>query len=232
MSWLFLLRHGESMWNKENVFTGWVDIPLSAQGINEALEAGTLLADINFSLVYTSTLIRAIDTAMLVLSKNKSGKAPMILHTGEEKQEAWAKIYNDEMAQKVIPVQRDWHLNERYYGELQGKNKKVTADTYGAEQVQIWRRSFDVPPPNGEALKDTAARTIPFFQETILPHIKANKNILIAAHGNSLRSIVMYLDNLSPAEVVKLEIPTGKPIGYEFDSSAGKFMKKIDPIKK
>ena len=218
MGQLVLLRHGESMWNRENMFTGWVDVPLSEQGIQEALKAGEELADIDFSVIYVSTLDRAMATAMICLSKTHTGKTPVIIHDEEaDRREKWAKIYSDKMNSKIIPVHRDWHLNERYYGELQGKNKKEMVDEYGADQVHIWRRSFDVRPPKGECLKDTADRTIPFFKETIMSQLASNKNILVVAHGNSLRSIVMYLDNLSSDEVVDLEIPTGVPLIYHYD---------------
>jgi len=222
MGQLILIRHGESVWNKKNVFTGWVDVPLSANGIEEALKAGDALADISFDLVFTSVQIRAIETAMIALARNRSEKTPVIQH-GEGKMQEWARIYNKPMEQNTIPVFSDWHLNERYYGELQGKNKKETAEIYGDEQVHIWRRSYDVPPPEGECLQDTAARTIPFFQEQILPELQQGKNILISAHGNSLRSIVMFIDQLSKEEVLQLEIPTGTPLFYEMQD--GKLQK-------
>jgi 2,3-bisphosphoglycerate-dependent phosphoglycerate mutase len=127
----------------------------------------------------------------------------------------WTTIYNDSMSRNIIPVYRDWHLNERYYGQLQGKNKAETAAIYGEEQVHLWRRSYDIAPPEGECLKDTAERTIPFFKENIFTQLQAGKNVLVSAHGNSLRSIVMFIENLSEAEVLKLEIPTGVPLYYE-----------------
>jgi 2,3-bisphosphoglycerate-dependent phosphoglycerate mutase len=216
MSRLILIRHGESVWNKKNVFTGWVDVPLSPNGIDEALDAGKLLAGIEFDVVFTSVQVRSIETAMLVLAGNKSEKTPVIVHQ-EGKMKEWAKIFSDEMERSVVPVYGDWHLNERYYGELQGKNKAETARQYGDEQVHLWRRSYDIPPPNGECLKDTAARTIPFFRDKIVPELAAGKNVLISAHGNSLRSIVMYIDDLSTEEVLSLEIPTGKPLFYEYN---------------
>jgi len=214
MAKLILIRHGQSLWNKKNVFTGWVDVPLSQEGILEATKAGEKLADIEFDVVYTSVQIRAIETAMIALAGNKSEKTPVVIHT-DGKMGEWTAIYSDEMNQNLIPVYRNWHLNERYYGELQGKNKAETAAVYGVEQVHVWRRSYDVAPPNGECLKDTAERTIPFFEENILPQLKAGKNILVSAHGNSLRSIVMFIENLNRDEVLKLEIPTGIPIYYE-----------------
>lgn len=215
MSKLILIRHGESVWNQKNVFTGWVDVPLSGKGINEAIKAGEKLADIEFDVVFTSVQVRAIETAMIALAQNKSSKTPAIVHT-EGKMADWTGIYSDTMRESMIPVYRDWHLNERYYGELQGKNKAETAAVYGDEQVKLWRRSYDVAPPNGECLKDTAERTIPFFNGSILNLVKEGKNVLVSAHGNSLRSIVMFIENLSKEEVLKLEIPTGLPLLFEY----------------
>jgi 2,3-bisphosphoglycerate-dependent phosphoglycerate mutase len=223
MSLLVLLRHGESMWNKKNVFTGWVDVPLSSGGIEEALQAGEKLANVEFDVIYTSTLVRAMQTTMLSMTKSNSRKTPVVMHK-EGKQEQWSKIYSEEMQKEVLPVYTDWHLNERYYGELQGHNKKKTAEIYGAEQVQLWRRSYDIPPPNGECLKDTATRTIPFFKETIIPLLKKGQNVYVVAHGNSLRSIVMHLDNLTEQEVLKLEIATGVPVWYTYENN--QFRKK------
>lgn len=222
---LILLRHGQSEWNKKNLFTGWIDIPLSAEGVEEALNAGEEIRDIPIDLIYTSTLIRGIMTGMLVMTVHSSGKVPTILHPNEGKLEEWAKCYDSESEAELIPVIRSWHLNERMYGELQGKNKQKMREMYGEEQVQIWRRSFSVPPPHGESLKMTAERTIPYFEEEIVPQLKKGKNILVSAHGNSLRSIVMDLDKLSEEEVVHLEIPTGKPIIYTFDEEG---FKKIE----
>ena len=214
MSQLILLRHGESVWNKKNVFTGWVDVPLSPNGITEAIKAGEQLSEIDFDIIFTSVQVRSIETAMLVMAQNKSEKTPVVIHE-EGKMKDWSTIYSEEMVKSTIPVYRDWHLNERYYGELQGKNKAETAKEYGDELVHQWRRSYDIPPPNGECLKDTAERTIPFFEENIIPKLKEGKNILVSAHGNSLRSIVMFIDNLTKEGVLSLEIPTGKPLFYE-----------------
>jgi 2,3-bisphosphoglycerate-dependent phosphoglycerate mutase len=217
MAQLVLIRHGESVWNKKNVFTGWVDVPLSTNGIDEALKAGDRLSDITFDVVYTSVQIRAIQTAMIALARNKSDKTPVIVHT-EGKMAEWTGIYSDEMRKSIVPVYRDWHLNERYYGHLQGKNKAETAEAYGKEQVHLWRRSYDVAPPEGECLKDTAERTIPFFKEKILTDLHEGKNVLVSAHGNSLRSIVMYIENLTREEVLQLEISTGIPILFSFEN--------------
>ena len=214
MGKLVLIRHGESAWNKKNVFTGWVDVPLSSAGIIEAIKAGEQLAHIEFNCIFTSVQIRAIETAMIAMAQNKSNNTAVIIHS-EGKMKEWTKIYSKEMQDSIIPIYRDWHLNERYYGELQGKNKAETAKEYGDEQVHVWRRSYDVPPPAGECLKDTANRTIPFFKDHVMPLLEQGQNVLISAHGNSLRSIVMFIENLTKEEVLDLEIPTGQPITYE-----------------
>ncbi len=191
MTTLVLIRHGQSLWNAENKFTGWTDLGLSEKGIEEAEEAGKKLENVPFDVVHTSALIRAQKTAEIIIKKNKKSKK--------------------------IPVYKDKRLNERHYGSLQGLNKKETAEKYGAEQVHIWRRSFDVPPPDGESLKMNAERTIPYFKENIIQDLKKGKNVLVSAHGNSLRSIVMYIENISKEDVVKLEIETGVPRTYVFE---------------
>lgn len=218
MTKLILMRHGESQWNSYNLFTGWVDIPLSSKGIAEALEGGKKIKDLPIDFIFTSSLIRAQMTAMLAMSVHHSGKVPVILHPAEGKLEDWAKIYSPEAAAGTIPVVRAWELNERMYGELQGLNKAELAEKYGKEQVQIWRRSYDVPPPNGESLAMTAARSIPYFEKHVVPKLKEGTNVFISAHGNSLRSIMMKLDHLTSDQVVKLELATGEPIIYEFEN--------------
>jgi 2,3-bisphosphoglycerate-dependent phosphoglycerate mutase len=205
---LILIRHGESQWNLENRFTGWVDVPLSAKGEQEATNAGYLLKGYTFDKGYTSVLQRAIKTLEIILSI-----------TG----------------QTNLPIERDQALNERHYGALQGLNKAETAKKYGDAQVKIWRRSYDVPPPAdktelnpdgvSESLKDTAARTLPYFEAKILPDILAGKNVIVAAHGNSLRSIVMKLDSLTKEQVLELNIPTGAPLLYVYDDS-GKILER------
>ncbi|MAG74446.1 MAG: 2,3-bisphosphoglycerate-dependent phosphoglycerate mutase [Euryarchaeota archaeon] len=194
MTTLVLIRHGQSLWNAENKFTGWTDIGLSEKGIEEAEEAGKKLENVPFDVVHTSALIRAQKTAEIIIKNNKKSKK--------------------------IPVYKDKRLNERHYGSLQGLNKKETAEKYGAEQVHIWRRSFDVPPPDGESLKMNAERTIPYFKENIIQDLKKGKNVLVSAHGNSLRSIVMYIENISKEDVVKLEIETGVPRTYVFEEDS------------
>lgn len=225
MAKLILMRHGQSQWNRNNLFTGWVDIPLSTKGIEEALEGGRQIKDEPIDVIFTSTLIRAQMTAMLAMTLHHSEKVPVVLHTGEGKLEDWGKIYSSKAQVQTIPVICAWELNERMYGELQGLNKAELAEKFGPEQVQIWRRSFDVPPPKGESLKMTAARTIPYFEQTIVPLIKQGMNVFVAAHGNSLRSIIMDLDGLSDQEVVKLELPTGQPVIYSFEND--RFIKQL-----
>jgi 2,3-bisphosphoglycerate-dependent phosphoglycerate mutase len=224
MSKLILLRHGQSVWNQWNVFTGWVDVPLSSQGIEEAFAAGKLIRDIPIDVIFTTPLIRASMTAMLAMSVHSSHKVPVIKHTGEGKMEEWGKIFSVETMEKCIPVIPAWQLNERMYGELQGLNKAELAKKYGPEQVHIWRRSFDVSPPGGESLEMTAARTIPYFEENIFPHLIEGRNVFVSAHGNSLRSIIMRLDGLSKEEVVALELPTGLPIIYDYNN--GEYLKQ------
>lgn len=223
MAQLILMRHGESEWNKRNLFTGWVDVPLSFGGVQEAIEAGKRIADIPIDVIYVSSLMRAQLTAMIAMSEHKGGKVPLLTHPGEGKREEWNKIHSSKSAKETIPVIEAWQLNERMYGDLQGLNKQETREQYGDEQVHIWRRSYDVPPPNGECLADTAARAIPYFQEMIVPHLASGQNVFISAHGNSLRAITMHLENLSKEEVLKLEIGTGVPIIYEY--SSGEFTK-------
>lgn len=215
---LILMRHGQSQWNLNNLFTGWVDIPLSTKGIEEALEGGRQIRDEPIDVIFTSTLIRAQMTAMLAMTMHHSGKVPVILHPGEGMQEDWSKIYSSKTQTQTIPVIRAWELNERMYGELQGVNKAELAEKFGPEQVQIWRRSYDIPPPKGESLKMTAARTIPYFEQSIVPLIQQGMNVFVAAHGNSLRSIIMDLDELTDQEVVKLELPTGLPVIYIYEN--------------
>ena len=193
-NFLVLVRHGQSKWNAQNLFTGWKNPGLTSDGKKEAIKAGSLIKqrNIQFSMMFTSALKRAQITGQIIL---------------------------DGIEQTNIEVIKDEALNERDYGDLSGLNKDDARKEWGEEQVHIWRRSFDVPPPGGESLKDTAERVLPFFNISILPKIIEGKNILVAAHGNSLRSLVMQLDNLSKEEVISLEIPTGAPIIYSFEAN-------------
>lgn len=213
---LILLRHGQSVWNKLNLFTGWVDIPLSWEGVQEAIAAGKKIAHMPIDLIFVSSLIRAQMTAMIVMAEHAGGRVPMVMHAGKGKLEEWAKIYDEKTEKQMIPVIEAWQLNERMYGELQGLNKQETREKFGDEQVKIWRRSYDVAPPGGESLKDTASRSIPYFKEFIVPHLQQGKNVFIAAHGNSLRSIMMYLDGLTKEQVIQLELATGEPVIYDY----------------
>ncbi|MCP9472786.1 MAG: 2,3-bisphosphoglycerate-dependent phosphoglycerate mutase [Nitrospira sp.] len=189
---LVLLRHGESQWNLENRFTGWVDVPLSPRGVEEAKQAGKKLQEFRFDRAFTSMLSRANDTLRLVL---------------------------ETIGQTHIPVEKNQALNERMYGELQGLNKAETAQKYGEAQVKLWRRSYDVRPPGGESLKDTAERVLPYYETAIKPYLLKGETILIAAHGNSLRALVMELERLSKEQVLELNIPTGAPLLYELDGN-------------
>ena len=187
---LVLVRHGQSIWNEKNLFTGWKDIGLTKKGINEAEIVGKQIKRIGtkFDAMYTSSLVRAQKTGEIILEC---------------------------ISQKEIEIISDQSLNERNYGELTGLNKDQAKKDFGESQVQIWRRSYDIPPPNGESLKDTYERVVPYFIKTILPRLLRGENILITAHGNSLRSLVKYLEKISEDEIVKLEIATGEPIFYE-----------------
>ncbi len=219
MAKLILLRHGQSVWNKKNLFTGWVDIPLSEQGVKESVEAGKKLAHLPIDAVFTSTLVRSHMTLALALLQHESQKVPVFIHEGAGKLAEWSRIYSKETLSEVLPVTTAWELNERMYGELQGLNKEETAQKFGKEQVHLWRRSFDVPPPGGESLSMTAKRTIPYFQQMICPRLSLGENIFVCAHGNSLRSIIMHLDALSPEEVLKLELATGEFVIYDFQGT-------------
>lgn len=202
MAYLALVRHGQSQWNLENRFTGWIDIPLTEAGRQEARKAGEALRalGISFDLAYTSALTRAQETLAILLAV---------------------------LGQEKIPTVQDPALNERHYGDLQGLNKDEMKKKFGQEQVRLWRRSYEVAPPGGESLKDTANRTLPFFHSRIVMDLKAGRDVLVSAHGNSLRSIVMELDHLSKEEVLALEIPTGVPILYEIHPDGTAASKKI-----
>ena len=191
---LILVRHGQSEWNEQNLFTGWKDPGLTELGIKEAKNAGSLISDkdIQFDEMFTSMLLRAQDTGAIIL---------------------------DTINQQNIPITKNQALNERNYGSLAGLNKDDARKKWGEEQVHIWRRSFDIPPPEGESLKDTAERVLPYFHKYIMPKVIQGLNILVAAHGNSLRALIMELDLMSTEDIVKLEIPTGAPIQYEFNQN-------------
>lgn len=225
MSKLILLRHGQSEWNKQNVFTGWVDIPLSFEGVQEALNAGKLIAGISIDSIHSSTLIRGIMTALLAMTLHHSKKIPYLLHADEKGFEGWQNCYSKETLATMIPVKTAWQLNERMYGELQGMNKDAMREKFGEEQIQLWRRSFDLVPPNGESLKMTSLRTLPYFRQEIVKELEGGKNVFVSAHGNSLRSIVMEIEGLNEEEVLQLEIPTGRPLLYDYVK--GQFEKHV-----
>ncbi len=199
MPQLVLIRHGESEWNKENRFTGWIDIPLSPKGEEEAKSAGEKLKGMKFDKAFSSVLQRATKTY---------------------------EITAQTAGLKDLVCERDEALNERMYGDLQGLNKDECRAKFGAEQVHIWRRSFDVPPPGGESLKNTAERVLPYYHKKIEPLLQQGKNILIVAHGNSLRALIMHIEKLSGDEIVKVEIPTGVPILYELNDDLNILSKK------
>lgn len=210
MTCLILLRHGKSAWNEKNLFTGWVDIPLSEKGIDEALEAGKRIRNLPIDYIFTSDLTRSLMTALLAMTHHSSGKVPCVVHDEDREKR---HIYGEE-GKQVIPLVRSKALNERMYGELQGKNKQQTIETFGEEQVKLWRRSYRVAPPKGESLYDTGLRTLPYFKETIMPLLAGGHNVFVSAHGNSLRSLIMNLEKLSEEEVLSLELPTGEPTVY------------------
>lgn len=216
-----LLRHGESVWNKKNIFTGWVDIPLSQQGIKEAIRAGDVLKSIPIDRIYMSNLIRAQMTGMIAMARHVANKTPYIIHEDAKKR---FDIFNAERNEEMIPCIIAQELNERMYGAFQGEDKEAMKKEYGEEAFKQYRRSYAVPPPQGESLKDTYERTIPYFEKEILPRLEMNENVLISAHGNSLRSMVKYLENLSDEEILHVEIPTGEPIMYTQENE--KWLKK------
>lgn len=220
MAKLILIRHGQSLWNAANKFTGWVDVPLSERGRAEATIASCKLRDYRVDVCFTSMLMRAIETAVICLTECDEicgGKTPVIKHEATDANwHGWDQYEGD--ASLELPIFLHPALDERYYGDLQGLNKTEMAQKYGKEQVLLWRRSFSERPPGGESLEDTLNRTLPFFSDRILKHLQQNDNVLVAAHGNSLRSIIMKLDRLTPEEVPLLELVTGVPIVYEIDS--------------
>ncbi|KAG5250948.1 2,3-bisphosphoglycerate-dependent phosphoglycerate mutase [Salix suchowensis] len=212
---LILIRHGESLWNEKNLSRA------------EAIEAGKRISNIPVDMIYTSALIRAQMTAMLAMTQHRRKKVPIILHSESEQAREWSQIFSEDTKKQSIPVVTAWQLNERMYGELQGLNKQETADRFGKEKVHEWRRSYDIPPPNGESLEMCAERAVAYFKDHIEPQLLSGKNVMIAAHGNSLRSIIMYLDKLTSQEVINLELSTGIPMLYIF--KGGKFIRRGSP---
>jgi 2,3-bisphosphoglycerate-dependent phosphoglycerate mutase len=228
MAKLILVRHGQSTWNAANRFSGWVDVPLNRVGHREAIAAAKKLSPYDIELCFTSLLVRALETTAICLTECDEAclsKSPVFKHDADDPNwHGWDR-YEGEKSEE-IPIFMSQALDERYYGDLQGFNKAEMAEKVGKDIVHQWRRSFAVQPPGGESLEDTAARTIPFFQSRILTHLKQGDNVLVAAHGNSLRSIIMDLDNLSEEEVPQLELATGIPIVYDLHEE-GKVTNKV-----
>jgi len=224
-STLTLIRHGQSIWNLQNRFTGWIDVTLSPKGIEEARQAGELLADEQFDLAFASTLIRSQETLYEILRQNRHCVGYRRVHEGEN---AWYQHFKPgEEDQATLPVYFAEALNERFYGDLQGLNKDQARKQFGEEQVHIWRRSFDTPPPNGESLESTAARVIPYVEDVIVPQLSEGRNILIAAHGNSLRALIMHLENMTREQILAYELGTGVPIQYTLDGDQNILGKKV-----
>ena len=224
VSRLILVRHGESQWNLENRFTGWVDVPLSKKGIEESISAGKKLKDVEFDTMYVSHMLRAIQTLHYILIESNSKRTPIIYHE-EKRIHDWEHHTSDPKTE--IPIYMSVDLAERYYGDLQGLNKQKTREKHGDEQVHLWRRSYDVKPPGGESLKNTCERTTPYFKKHILKVLQEDKTVLVSAHGNSLRAITMYIENVSEREIPNVEIPTGVPIVYTFDKNMNLIDKKL-----
>lgn len=225
MSRLFLIRHGQSVWNLQNRFTGWVDISLSVQGVMEAQQAARLLIDEHFDVAFTSTLMRAQDSLYEILRHNHHCAQYVCVHEqSSEWYEHFTPIDDDAKELKIFVSEK---LNERYYGDLQGLNKDWASQRYGAEQVHLWRRSYDIPPPNGESLQMTAARTLPYYQERIAPHLQRGESVLISAHGNSLRAIIMHIEQMTPQQIIDFELATAVPYLYTFDDGVHLIDKKI-----
>ncbi|MEM0492450.1 MAG: 2,3-bisphosphoglycerate-dependent phosphoglycerate mutase [Candidatus Thermoplasmatota archaeon] len=214
MAELVLVRHGQSQWNLENRFTGWVDVPLSRKGIEEAINAGKKLQGYHFDVIYVSHMLRALQTLHYILLELSDNRTP-IIHHEETRIKNWEHYNGDKSSE--LPIYQTVELAERYYGDLQGLNKSEMMEKYGRDQVQLWRRSYDVNPPGGESLKDTCNRTIPYYERYIQQDLKKGKNILIVAHGNSLRSIIKHVEQIPDKDIPNVEIPTGLPILYTFD---------------
>ncbi len=225
MSRLFLVRHGQSIWNLQNRFTGWVDVSLSPQGVCEAQQAAALLARERFDVAFTSALLRAQDTLYEILKRNHYCHQYVRVH--EQSSEWYEHFIPTEGDANELKIYVSEKLNERYYGDLQGLNKDWARQRFGEEQVHLWRRSYDVPPPNGESLKMTAERTIPYYREKIVPHLRHGKSVLVSAHGNSLRSIVMHIEEMTPQQIVAYELETGSPHLYEFDDRMQLVAKRV-----
>ncbi len=220
MSYLILVRHGQSLWNLANKFTGWVDVPLSERGIFEAMQAAKDLQSLKVDIAFTSELIRAHQTLFMIMASQK--RISMVMHE-DDKEHRKFYLHPKMIEKDEVPVYRYKDLNERFYGGLQGMDKDQARRKFGKEQVFKWRRSFDKRPPKGECLKDVCERAIPCFEKKVMPSVKQKKNVLLAAHGNSLRGIIKHIDGISDEDIPNLELPTGKPIVYRY--SRGKLVK-------
>lgn len=224
-SWLTLVRHGQSIWNLQNRFTGWIDVCLSPEGVAEAQLAGKRLAKERFDVAFASTLIRSQETLFEILRQNYNTQGFRRVHEGES---AWYEHFKPSAEdQATLRVYFAEALNERFYGDLQGLNKDQARVQFGAEQVKLWRRSFDLPPPNGESLAATACRVIPFFQDRIVPHLQRGEHVLICAHGNSLRALIMHLEKMTPQEILAYELATGIPVQYRLDEKQAVLAKNL-----
>jgi 2,3-bisphosphoglycerate-dependent phosphoglycerate mutase len=213
---LILVRHGQSTWNLQNRFTGWVDVSLSRQGMAEAEKAGQLLANEQFDVAFTSALQRAQDTLYEILKQNRYCEQYVRVH---EQNRKWYENFTPAAGdQSELKIYMSEKLNERYYGDLQGLNKVLASQQYGAEQVHLWRRSYSTPPPNGESLEMTAARVLPYYHQHIAAQLRVRRTVLVTAHGNSLRALIMHIESLSSEAILQKEIPTGTPLIYEFTS--------------
>lgn len=212
MGYLVLVRHGESRWNLDNKFTGWVDVPLSEKGIYEALVTAEQLEGFGIDIAFTSTLTRAQETLLLVLAKQDY--TGIFMH--KDKRHRARMLHPRVLESHETPIHTSSALNERFYGKLQGMNKNKARQKFGEKQVFVWRRSYGVRPPGGECLKDTYARAVPYFVKYIMPEVRKGKNVIVSAHGNSLRAIVKYLDEIEDERIPNLELPTGKPIIYHY----------------
>lgn len=221
---LVIVRHGESLWNKENRFTGWMDIDLSEKGLKEAKKVGKILKNYRFDSIYVSHMIRAIHTLQLILEQTKDKRVPIIYH--EDDKDIRKRERHTGNPLNELNIYQSKAIAERYYGDLQGLDKTETAKKFSDEQVHIWRRSFDVRPPNGESLKDTLKRVLPYWEKKIKKDLKDGKTVLIVAHGNSLRAIVKYLEKISDQDIPNHEIPTGMSIEYELDDRFNVISKK------
>lgn len=225
MAKLILIRHGQSIWNLENRFTGWADIPLSKKGIKEAKIAGKKLQHMRFDVAFTSELMRAQETLIKILDINDNDNKFFRIHDLHKGR--YNRFLKKHPEMNYLKLFVSEALNERDYGDLEGLNKDEMRKKYGEEQVHIWRRSFDVPPPNGECLKDTYKRSVPYFKKHILKEIKEGRNVIVAAHGNSLRAIIMFLENISKDKIMEVELKTGTPIIYEMTKDLKIRSKKI-----